>query len=113
MKLVLLVVVGLLFVVLVLFRAELKPRGYYLEHVFYLEHVIFTNMSRVSLSVRVQVFSAPLLRSCRFITVLLARLKVPGKNLPLVEQKRTSWLIPFLSTHTVKLMEMGHAEWVH
>ena len=31
----------------VLFRAELKPRGYYLEHVFYLEHVIFTNMSHV------------------------------------------------------------------
>ena len=33
-------------------------------------------------------------------------LKVPAKNLPLVEEKRTSWLIPFLSTHTVKLMEM-------
>ena len=31
----------------ILFRAELKPRGYYLEHVFYLEHVIFTNMSHV------------------------------------------------------------------
>merc|ERR1712242_445238 len=31
----------------VLFSAELKPRGYYLEHVFYLDHVIFTNMSRV------------------------------------------------------------------
>ena len=31
----------------VLFRAELKPRGYYLEHVFYLDHVIFTNMTHV------------------------------------------------------------------
>ena len=31
----------------VLFRAELKPRGYYLEHAFYLEHVIFTIMSHV------------------------------------------------------------------
>ena len=30
-----------------LFSAELKPRGYYLEHVFYLDHVIFTNMSHV------------------------------------------------------------------
>ena len=30
-----------------LFRAELKPRGYYLEHVFYLDHVILTNMSHV------------------------------------------------------------------
>ena len=26
---------------------ELKPHGYYLEHVFYLDHVIFTNMSNV------------------------------------------------------------------
>ena len=31
----------------VLFGAELKPRGYYLEHAFYLDHVIFTNMSHV------------------------------------------------------------------
>ena len=30
-----------------LFSAELKPRGYYLEHVFYLDHVIFTDMSHV------------------------------------------------------------------
>ena len=30
-----------------LFSAELKPRGYYFEHVFYLDHVIFTNMSHV------------------------------------------------------------------
>ena len=30
-----------------LFSAELKPRGYYLEHFFYLDHVIFTNMSHV------------------------------------------------------------------
>ena len=29
------------------FSSELKPRGYYLEHVFYLDHVIFTNMSHV------------------------------------------------------------------
>ena len=54
-------------------------------------------------------FSAPHLRSCRFIAVTRACLKVPAKNLPLVEEKRTSWLIPFLSTHTVKLMEMEHA----
>ena len=56
-----------------------------------------------------RVKSAPHLRSCRFIAVTRARLKVPAKNLPLVEEKRTSWLIPFLSTHTVKLMEMEHA----
>ena len=31
----------------VLFSAELKPRGYYLELVFYLDHVIFSNMSHV------------------------------------------------------------------
>ena len=30
-----------------LFSAELKPRGYYLEHVFYLDHVIFTKTNHV------------------------------------------------------------------
>ena len=34
-------------VFLLLFSAELKPCGYYLEHVFNLDHVIFTNMSHV------------------------------------------------------------------
>ena len=32
---------------ILLFRAELKLRGYYLEHDFYLDRVIFTNMSHV------------------------------------------------------------------
>ena len=30
-----------------IFSAELKPPGNYLEHGFYLDHVIFTNMSHV------------------------------------------------------------------
>ena len=30
-----------------LFSAELKPSGHYLEHVFNLDHAIFTNMSHV------------------------------------------------------------------
>ena len=42
-----------------------------------------------------------------------ARLKVPAKNLPLVEEKRTSWLIPFLSTHTMKLMEQNEIDLVN
>ena len=36
------------FCFILLFSAELKPRGHYLEHVFYLDHVIFTNMSQVN-----------------------------------------------------------------
>ena len=32
-----------------LFSAELKPRGYYLEHIFKLDHVILTNLRHVYL----------------------------------------------------------------